>query len=80
MRKNINEFNLNNKKQSKNNIEVWEDVVNIKDLMISLVIASMTTLGGYLIAPNEPPQPLLFGLVGAVLGFIINSDFYTGRA
>jgi len=48
--------------------------------MISLVIASMTTLGGYLIAPNEPPQPLLFGLVGAVLGFIINSDFYTGRA
>lgn len=54
-------------------IEVWEDVVSIKDLLISLIISSITTLGGYLIAPNEPPKPLFFGLIGVVVGFIISS-------
>src|SRR5690625_3953059 len=56
-----------------NNIEIWEDLVRIKDLIISLIICSVTTLGGYLIAPNEPPKPLIFGLIGAVLGFTICS-------
>lgn len=55
------------------NIEVWEDLVSIKDLAISLIICSITTLGGYLIAPNDPPKPLIFGLIGAVIGFIITS-------
>lgn len=58
---------------SNQNIEVWEDLVSIKDLVLSLVICSLTTLGGYLIAPNEPPKPLIFGLVGALVGFIICS-------
>jgi hypothetical protein len=58
---------------SDQNIEVWEDLVNIKDLVISLIICSITTLGGYLLAPNEPPKPLLFGLLGALIGFIICS-------
>lgn len=57
----------------KSNVEVWEDVVNIKDLVISLVICTVTTLGGYLIAPNDPPKPLFFGLVGAIIGFVICS-------
>ncbi|MEG9295867.1 hypothetical protein V6B33_05355 [Mangrovibacillus sp. Mu-81] len=58
---------------SEQNIEVWEDLVKIKDLVISLIICSITTLGGYLIAPNEPPKPLLFGLAGALIGFILCS-------
>ncbi|ASN04565.1 Bax inhibitor 1 family protein [Virgibacillus necropolis] len=55
---------------SKTNVAVWEDVVNIKDLVLSLVICTVTTLGGYLLAPNEPPKPLFFGLVGAIIGFV----------
>ncbi|GAB3046322.1 hypothetical protein [Virgibacillus ainsalahensis] len=55
------------------NIEVWEDVVNIKDLLLSMIICSACALGGYLIAPNEPPQPLIYGLVGVVIGFIASS-------
>ncbi|MUK89453.1 hypothetical protein GMD78_13885 [Ornithinibacillus sp. L9] len=55
------------------NIEVWEDLVHIKDLVLSLIICSITTLGAYLIAPNEPPKPLIYGLVGAVIGFVISS-------
>ncbi|WP_373894947.1 hypothetical protein ACUL41_16245 [Virgibacillus natechei] len=55
------------------NIEVWEDLVNIKELLLSMVICSALALGGYLIAPNEPPRPLIYGLVGVVIGFIISS-------
>lgn len=60
-----------NDNTSKNNIEIWEDIVNIKDLIISLGVCSFTTLGGYFIAPLEPPKPLFFGLSGAIVGFII---------
>lgn len=56
---------------SKQNIEVWEDLVSIKDLVISLLISSLTTMGGYFLAPNEPPKPLFFGLLGSLIGFII---------
>lgn len=73
MRKEVNENDFHNQAQTGNNIEVWEDLVSIKDLVVSLVICSITTLGGYLIAPNKPPKPLLFGLVGAVLGFVMTS-------
>lgn len=59
----------------KNNIEVWEDIVNIKDLVISLFVCSITTMGGYFIAPQDPPKPLFFGLIGAIIGFIILTIF-----
>lgn len=55
------------------NIEVWEDLINIKDLVIALIICSITTMGAYFIAPNEAPKPLFFGLGGAIIGFIICS-------
>ncbi|MEC5425406.1 hypothetical protein QGM71_18145 [Virgibacillus sp. C22-A2] len=55
------------------NIEVWEDLVNIKDLVLCLFISSVTTLGAYLIAPSEPPKPLVYGLIGAVIGFVLSS-------
>lgn len=60
-------------KQEEENIEVWEDLVHIKDLVIAIIISTITTLGAYIIAPNDPPKPLIFGLVGAVVGFIISS-------
>jgi membrane associated rhomboid family serine protease len=63
------------REESKNNIEVWEDIVSIKDLVISLIICSFTALGGYFLAPNKPPKPLLFGLSGAIIGFVICSIF-----
>ncbi|EOR22427.1 hypothetical protein A499_17944 [Niallia nealsonii AAU1] len=64
----------NKKKQDANdNIEVWEDLVQIKDLVMALVICSITTMGAYFIAPNEAPKPLFFGLSGAIIGFIICS-------
>lgn len=56
-----------------NNIEIWGDHVQIKDLLIAIVICSITTIGGYLIAPNESPKPLIFGLIGGIIGFLANT-------
>ncbi|WP_177167358.1 hypothetical protein [Salinibacillus kushneri] len=55
------------------NIEVWEDLVHIKDLGLALLICGIFSLGGYFIAPNNTSDPLFYGLAGAVIGFIISS-------
>ncbi|MGM8215917.1 hypothetical protein ACLIA0_10135 [Bacillaceae bacterium W0354] len=54
-------------------VDIWGDNVDIKDLIIAMTICIAFTLGGYIIAPGESPQPLIFGLVGGVIGFIISS-------
>lgn len=59
--------------EQKKNIEIWEDLVQIKDLLIALLICVSTTFFGYFIAPGGPPKPLFFGLIGAIIGFIITS-------
>lgn len=53
-------------------VEIWEDNVNIKDLLIAMVLCIGFALGGYLLAFGETP-PLIFGLAGGVIGFIISS-------
>jgi membrane associated rhomboid family serine protease len=70
---NINKNHPDEENILKENIEVWEDLVNIKSLVLSLCICSIAALGGYFIAPNDPPKPLFFGLSGALLGFIVCS-------
>ncbi|NPV44385.1 MAG: hypothetical protein HPY70_10505 [Firmicutes bacterium] len=51
--------------------EVWEDIVDVKDMIYSLIICTIGTLGGYIVAPNTPPKPLLFGLTGGFIGFLV---------
>lgn len=60
----------------KNRIEIWGDIVNVNDLMKSIAITVMTTMGGYFLAPNENLSlQLFFGLGGAVVGFLICTFF-----
>lgn len=59
--------------ENKNYVEVWEDNVKVKDLLIAMILCIGLSLGGYIIAPGEAPQPLIFGLTGGVIGFIISS-------
>lgn len=59
--------------QDKNLVEVWEDNVKISDLLLSMALCVGLSLGGFILAPGEDPQPLIFGLGGGVLGFIISS-------
>lgn len=53
--------------------DIWGDNVNLRDLLISIGLSILFTLGGYIIAPNEPPMPLVFGLAGGLIAFIISS-------
>ena len=53
--------------------DVWGDNVDLRDLLISMALSIVGTLGGYLIAPNEAPMPLVFGLIGGIIAFIISS-------
>lgn len=62
-----------NNNDLKTNIEVWEDLVSIKQLFLSLVICSVSAFGGYFLAPNERPKQLFLGLLGAIIGFVICS-------
>ncbi|MDT8719294.1 hypothetical protein IAI10_21815 [Clostridium sp. 19966] len=59
--------------KAKNNIEVWEDLVSIKELVISIIVCSLSAFGGYFLAPKERPKQLLLGLLGALIGFILCS-------
>lgn len=55
-------------------IKVWGDVVDIASMSKSMLIASITTMAGYFLAPaNNRPAQLLLGLMGALLGTMINS-------
>ncbi|MBE0405123.1 MULTISPECIES: hypothetical protein [Halomonas] len=54
-------------------LNVWDDTVSGRDLLLSLCISTPLTLGGYLLAPAQPPLPLILGLSGAILGFFINA-------
>lgn len=58
--------------QSKGYVDIWGDNVDLKDLCIAMGISVVFTLGGYLIAPGEAPQPLIFGLIGGLVGFFIS--------
>lgn len=70
---NKDQKNIKERKEEQQTIEVWEDFVRIKDLCIALIISTVTTLGGYLIAPKDSTRALIFGLIGAVIGFLISS-------
>lgn len=57
-------------------ITIWGDAVGLFDLIQSLLISACLTLGGFFVADSQnPTQQLFFGLLGAVLGFILNSFF-----
>lgn len=55
-------------------IEIWGDLVTIKDLIIAIAVCSGFTMAGYFIAPAaDQTKQLFFGLGGAVLGFLITT-------
>ncbi|MGO2082621.1 hypothetical protein [Vagococcus sp.] len=55
-------------------VSLWGDTVGVTDLVRSIILSIVLTMGGYFIAPtNQPTQQLFFGLLGAVLSFILNS-------
>lgn len=66
--------------ENKEKVIIWGDVVSIKDLLISILITLVTTMGLYFFAKvYKPSYVLFFGLAGAVAGFIISSIIFTPK-
>lgn len=58
----------------KNLIELWGDLVDLRDLILAIAFCSVTTMGGFFLAPAaDTTKQLFFGLGGAVVGFIIST-------
>lgn len=59
---------------NKNNkmVMIWSDVVDLKHLIISILVCTITTMGAFFLAdPTNKTMGLFLGLGGAVLGFLI---------
>ncbi|MFD1900513.1 hypothetical protein GQR36_11925 [Enterococcus termitis] len=44
----------------KNLIEIWGDLVDLKDLIIAIAICSVTTMGSFFLAPAADTTKQLF--------------------
>lgn len=55
-------------------VEIWGDVIEIKHLIISIIISTIFTMSAYFLAPpDDRTRQLFYGLLGAVIGFIISA-------
>lgn len=62
--------------KNKKYIEIWGDMVQLSDLVLSILVISTTTMVSYSFAPSgNRPIELLLGLSGAILGFLMTLLF-----
>ena len=54
------------------NIEVWNDLVSPKDLIICLVVSAICAVAAVLVASSTGGQTLYWGLGASVIGFAVN--------
>lgn len=68
------DFNSSDNLNDNDKVEIWNDIVSIKDLSKTICISLCSTLGLFFLAPkNNTTMQLFFGLIGAVIAVIINS-------
>lgn len=61
----------------KDKLVLWKDVVSLKDLIISIFINVISTMGMFfLVEKGNTSMQLFMGLLGAVIGFIITSILF----
>ena len=58
--------------ERQNNIEVWNDLVSPRDLVICLLVSVAWAAAAVLISPRSGGQTLFWGLGASVAGFIVN--------
>lgn len=68
------DFNSSDNLDDNDKVEIWNDIVSIKDLSKTICISLCSTLGLFFLAPkNNTTMQLFFGLIGSVIAVIINS-------
>ena len=63
----------------RHNIEVWNDLVSVKELLICLQISAAYAACAALLAIVVGGQPLFWGLGASVIGFTVNCFFVTPK-
>ena len=63
----------------RHNIEVWNDLVSPRDLVICLLVAAACTVAAVLISSRVGGQPLFWGLGASVVGFTVNCFLLTPK-
>ena len=61
------------------NIEVWNDLVSPRDLVICLLVSVACAAAAVLISPRSGGQTLFWGLGASVAGFIVNCLLVTPK-
>ena len=61
------------------NIEVWNDLVSPKDLMVCLAVSAVCVVAAIVIASKTGGQPLFWGLGASVIGFVANCFLVTPK-
>lgn len=61
------------------NIEVWNDLVSPKDLMVCLAVSAVCVVVAIVIASKTGGQPLFWGLGASVIGFVANCFLVTPK-
>ena len=56
--------------ERQNNIEVWNDLVSPRDLLICLLISVMCVVAAVLLSSSFVGKPLFWGLGASTIGFI----------
>lgn len=56
--------------ERQNNIEVWNDLVSPRDLLICLLISVMCIVAAVLLSASLGGKPLFWGLGASTIGFI----------
>ncbi|WP_130874731.1 hypothetical protein [[Pseudopropionibacterium] massiliense] len=61
------------------NIEVWNDLVSPRDLLVCLAVSAVCAVAAVLIAANTGGQTLYWGLGASVVGFVANCFLVTPK-
>ena len=72
-------FEAASESTGRHNIEVWNDLVSVKDLLICLQISAAYAACAALLAIVVGGQPLFWGLGASVIGFTVNCFFVTPK-
>ena len=59
--------------KKKTMVEIWGDVVEIRSLILAIVISVASTMGLFSFAGDDSTKQLFFGLLGAVIGFVVSA-------
>lgn len=74
-----NNSQVDSESTERQNIEVWNDLVSPRDLLICLAVSVTCAVAAVLISLKFGGQPLFWGLGAAVIGFAVNCFLVTPK-